>query len=258
MIDDIAAVAFAAESATEAPAWGSEQWDRFLAAYAKLTAFTSPVTAKTLRDTDPGAKKSSARKFTRWLWWATGGFVATAILGNLLDLHVGPALEGEVEGLEFLRQIFSVLEPFTYGGLGACAYLLRRAHAFIAKRSFDMSYKDEYLNRIVLGVVSGGGLVLLAGQYTDADGAMVKIGEAALGFLGGYSTDFLFTTIERLLAALLPKIGLDSIRKDDERRDRATADMKVDLTTKLADLAGKTTDPAVKAAIVDIMKSIRA
>ena len=43
----------------------------------------------------------------------------------------------------------------------------------------------------------------------------IQLSSAALGFLAGYNTDFLFSTIERVMAALLPKVGIDSVQRAD-------------------------------------------
>jgi hypothetical protein len=99
------------------------------------------------------------------------------------------------------------------GGLGACVYLLRSAHIFIYQRCFNVRRKPEYFNRILLGAVAGGAILLFVDQVTNDEGQVVKLSSAALGFLAGYNTDFLFSTIERVMAALLPKVGIDSVQK---------------------------------------------
>lgn len=231
-------------------------WSRFLRALAKLGAYTAPVTAATLRATraDSGERNEQtaiARKVTRSLWAATAIFILVAITTEYFDLRVGPAIEGQVDGEDRLFQLLSVIQPFVYGGLGACAYLLRSAHAYIAKRAFDVNYVAEYYNRILLGMVSGGGVVLLAGQYIGDDGATIKIGQAALGFIAGYSTDFLFKSIERIMEALFPKIGLESIRKERERRGVADAARESAEVDKILDAIAKSTDDATRKALLD-------
>ena len=99
-----------------------------------------------------------------------------------------------------------------YGGLGACVYLLRSAHIFIYQRSFDVHHKPEYFNRILLGAVAGGAILLFVAQISDDEGNVVHLSSAALGFLAGYNTDFLFSTIERVSAAILPKVGIESVQ----------------------------------------------
>ncbi|HEY2071813.1 MAG TPA: hypothetical protein VGG48_19795 [Rhizomicrobium sp.] len=99
-------------------------------------------------------------------------------------------------------QTLKILTPFVYGALGACVYLLRSLHEHIYDRSFDRRHKGEYYNRILLGTISGGILVLLF--PLPKDGTAV-IGDSAVAFLAGYNTDLLFSAIERVTAAVLPK-----------------------------------------------------
>lgn len=191
-------------------------WVGFLKAYDSLCAQTKPVTARTLRDTETedapkgltGVLKPKPPFFiTRILWGTSIVFmVLAATTDYLTTLHNADAQSLSESG-DNLRQLLEVLEPFVYGGLGACAYLLRSAHALIAARAFDASYIPEYLNRIMLGVISGGAATLFAGAISDADETqrVVALSQAAVGFLAGYSTDFLFKTIERLLEALFPR-----------------------------------------------------
>jgi hypothetical protein len=235
-----------------------ESWDAFLDAYAKLCAYTAPVTARTLRDTEPGKLNSSTKNVTRWLWSLSAAFIALACVVEFLDLVVGPPLMGESEWFTWdsWRQIASVIEPFVYGGLGACAYLLRRAHALIAARAFDNAYVPEYKNRVLLGIVSGGGAVLLAGQFVDAEGASIRIGQAALGFVAGYSTDFLFSAVERIVAALLPKVGLDSIRKEPVRSERTLAKIDPDTLQSLITEIEKAEDPELKKILLEMLRKL--
>jgi hypothetical protein len=61
-------------------------------------------------------------------------------------------------------------------------------------------------------MVSSGAIVLLFNPSGDDD--TVKISAAALGFIAGYSNDLLFSAVERVVAAILPRVGLDTIKKD--------------------------------------------
>lgn len=88
--------------------------------------------------------------------------------------------------------------PALYGTLGACVFLLRSLHKHIYMRDFDRRRKPEYVNRIVLGAISGAVIVLLVPPQST-------ISNAALGFLVGYNTDLLFSTIERISNAIFPK-----------------------------------------------------
>jgi hypothetical protein len=138
-------------------------------------------------------------------------------------------------------QLVQILNPYAYGGLGSCVYLLRSAHQYIHERTFDIRRMPEYFNRILLGTISGGAIILFVEQITTDNGEVIKLSSAALGFLAGYSTDFLFSTIERIISAILPKTGLDSVK-----RQRIATPQKppIDPTLKeLMDRFEKAVDP---------------
>jgi hypothetical protein len=194
----------------------ASDWARFELAYYSLVEFTSPVTVETLRNTrgtgEGLADASLAQQFTRSLWYITLLFavivIACAAVATGADNNTPKAW---AKGLVAINFYTPIIVPWAYGGLGACAYLLRTAHSLIAERAFDMRRKPEYMNRILLGMVSGGAIVLLFD--TGSDDAL-KISAAALGFVAGYSSDLLFNAVERVTAAILPKVGLDTLKKD--------------------------------------------
>jgi hypothetical protein len=192
----------------------ASDWTKFELAYYTLAEFTAPVTIDTLRDTrETGKGVSAAQEFTRWLWVVTGFFIACVLVGGIITAGAETGTRTNWrETFRALNDYVPILVPWTYGGLGACAYLLRTAHDMIAKRCFDVRRQPEYYNRILLGAVSGGSIVLLVSPSGDDD--VVKISAAALGFLAGYSNDLLFNAVERVTTALLPKIGLDTVQKE--------------------------------------------
>jgi hypothetical protein len=90
-------------------------------------------------------------------------------------------------------------------------------------REFDPIREPEHINRLVLGTLSGGSIILFIGQALAASGTgeFFQIGVAALGFLAGYSIDFLFETLDRIIRAILPKVGLETIpEKARAKRDQ--------------------------------------
>jgi len=113
--------------------------------------------------------------------------------------------------------LLDLLIPWAYGGLGACAFLLRSAHAFIYQRSFDLRRKPEYFNRILLGAISGGAIILFTKYLVDQEGTFAQLSASALGFVAGYSTDSLFNTIERIVNAIFPKVALETVPKESPK-----------------------------------------
>lgn len=190
----------------------------FEKAYYSLAEFMAPVTVHTLRATESPTGflwfgKSQAFRFALTLWIISLGFAAMTIAANWGLAYFGNPEEGEVDLGNTLMQLVELLIPFAYGGLGSCVYLLRSAHTYIYERSFDTRRMPEYYNRIILGTIGGGAIVLFVDHLVGEGGESIALSAAALGFVGGYSTDFLFNSIERLIAAILPKVGLESVRK---------------------------------------------
>lgn len=196
-------------------------WAVFEGAYYDLATALAPVTAETLRNTQTKLfcdrnwcehiiGDCPALRFTRLLWLLTLFFAAFVLFSAGYSAVI--AVDGDSGPHLRWLTFFQLLTPWMYGGLGACVYLLRSAHIFIYQRSFDVHHKPEYFNRILLGAVAGGAILLFVAQISDDEGNVVHLSSAALGFLAGYNTDFLFSTIERVSAAILPKVGIDSVQ----------------------------------------------
>lgn len=239
-------------------------WVAFELAYYDLAAMLSPVTAETLRNTRivPYRHRtwvehiigySPAISFTRLLWVITIAFAAIVIGSNW---YLGVMTErGDTGSYLVSRTILELLTPWVYGGLGACVYLLRSAHTHIYQRNFDIRRKPEYLNRILLGAVSGGAITLFVAQIAGDGGTTIQLSAAALGFLAGYNTDLLFRTLERVMEALLPKVGLDTVQRAKaptqpvdvndlaDRMDKATGPEKELYKALIAQLTGTRASP---------------
>ena len=207
----------------------ASEWADFESAYYKLARFMSPITVQTLQDTENAGRgtgwDSPAQRFTKVLWLIAICYAGLIVVGEWAQMRYGPVQEGDVDVPNTLLQMFQILSPYAYGGLGACASLLRAGHAYIYERSFDVRRKPEYWNRIVLGTISGGAIILFVNYVSGDNGTEIKLSGAALGFIGGYSTDFLFNAIERVVAAILPKVGISSVRQD------STAKPALDVTS---------------------------
>lgn len=196
----------------------------FEQAYNQLTELVSPVSWRTLRATSSrfgrkswvapfraltGKKLSEALIWSRVLWGWTLILLVLILIGENLQEYLDIYDPMDSESLEsgrslLLNQVtfwFGKVVAFLYGALGACAYLMRSCHRFIHERSFDPKHLPEYYNRMFLGFLSGGTIFLFINPETVAG----HVTASGLAFLAGYSTDFLFTTIERVTAAVLPK-----------------------------------------------------
>lgn len=212
----------ASEASEEAEARsGDEQApsaDAFYAAYTRVSAQLYPVTGRTLRDTDPGDPRipdsSPPNMANRW-----SGCMTRFLLGVLL------AIIGIEIGQEILRKWFPlddpddpallftahvvwdallVILPFLYGWLGSMVRLVRASTYFHRARTFDRDRRREYYQRMALGAVAGGIILMLIDVDAVTTGEF-HIAAVAVAFVAGYEVRVLFEAIERLVLAIFPK-----------------------------------------------------
>ena len=178
-----------------------------------------PVTYETLRATNTshgrkfffdafGPTFSRARIFLMQLGTVTGIVMSLMLIQAILTVsyRLDPEQNG---GYLFWIELFDGLTPFLYGALGACAHLLRTVNDQTHTRTFDPRVIPENWNRLLLGMLSGGVILLFVHQ----DSGTFAISETALGFIAGYSVDFLFEVIDRMIKAILPNTGLKTAKK---------------------------------------------
>lgn len=239
---------------------------RLVTAYAALAAELGDVNAASLRATSndfgrvvwPWArtKTSEALIWSRKLmFWAVlfGGFIV--LTSNYVAVLTTWFARDEYTGATMIRWhilalVLSALVPFAYGGLGACAYLLKTAHTHIYGRTFDQNRVPEYYNRMLLGAIAGGTIELMIDRVTQ-DGDVIQLSAAALAFVAGYNADLLFKTVERISEALLPKVGIDSVR-----RAGAPSISAISLPTLLEQL-DKAQSPEAKEAIRGLIGKVK-
>jgi len=187
--------------------------------YQELEMELSPVSAMSLRATDTagaGRKevyKTEAGKHAKRMWIMAFGILALIIGINLFqytfEMFSGDWAVNHTEmfgSLTIGYWLAGSLTPFAYGAFGATVRMLRITEIRLRERSFDPRRLTEHRNRLVLGTLSGGVIVLIfsSGGVGETD---VKLTEAALGFLAGYSIDLLFSLLDRLVKAISPDDG---------------------------------------------------
>jgi len=185
--------------------------------YQQLEIELSPVSAISLKATDvQGARNhkdymnTEAGKYAKYMWITAFSILALMIGINLyqytFDMYAGDWAVNNTDifgGLTIAYWLAASLTPFAYGAFGAAVRMLRITETRLRERSFDPRRLAEHRNRLVLGTLSGGVIVLVysSGGVGDTD---VKLTEAALGFLAGYSIDLLFSLLDKLVTALSP------------------------------------------------------
>ncbi len=233
-----------------------------------LSRITMPVSVNTLRHTDSNdTGRSLARKFSKKLYWIAGitvfAVIATEVILDYSSAFWPTADAEDSYSFGWYLALLSLerLEPFIYGALGALAYLLRTAKHFITARSFDVYRIPEYYARLLLGIVSGGAAALLAASVST-DTVVIELSKGVVGFLAGYSTEFLYRLVERLLEALLPRVDISSMRTARrgllETTNRAMpASVLSDLTKSLMDRLGSAKDPDERKQILEMLGALK-
>lgn len=243
----------------------------FEKAYRDLSRKLSPVNAETLWMTSEESAKwtiltpfkgvSRAGRWSRVLMVYTSVFAIAILFNEYLNITIEQFTPPDDDPLTWSdmvtwHTVLSVMVPFLYGGLGACVFLLRSCHIFIHERTFNQRRISEYLNRILLGLVSGGVITLFVYEIAGEGENVIRLSAAALGFLAGYNNEFLFQTLERVAQALFPKIGVSSIRKVPTTRAPTNADTSA-LVKDLLVRYDKASDQGTRDLIAEILKKAK-
>jgi len=272
-IDDVTiqAIEDAVDKAQSTQGVNATDRANFEKAYRDLCRKVAPVTADTLYMTSEDSAKttvltpfqgvSRAGRWSRMLMIYTGVFATAILYHEYLNVVIGQFAPPDDEPMPWNSivtwyTVLSILVPFLYGGLGACVFILKSCHVFIHERTFDKRRISEYLNRILLGLVSGGVITLFVSEVGGNGDEVVRLSAAALGFLAGYNTDFLFQTLERVAQALFPKIGISSLQKAPPVKKSLNKEASA-LVTDLLARYEKAPDQATKDMLADILKKAK-
>ncbi|NOY62713.1 MAG: hypothetical protein GXP10_06075 [Gammaproteobacteria bacterium] len=198
--------------------------------YDQLTAVCGEVTAVTVRATERVNERYWGSPTGAHLikLWSLTLFVGLLIFFyQMLEYRVSyfslDAGESITDANLFwvrLQHYASFFVPFTYGALGACAYLLRMVETKMQTREFDPGRIPQHWNRLVLGTLSGGMIVIFVNELPGSNGTTIQISEGALGFLAGYSIEFLFQALDRIIGAIIPKLSTASVATQRQRREK--------------------------------------
>jgi hypothetical protein len=206
--------------------------------YAELALLIVPVTSDTFRATSEKYRierpwwrawllgsHSRGRNFFRQLTWVGIGLVLIMVYKEHVNIQATLHPEVLADPLEYpewfiawkwfiVWKIFAYLEPFLYGALGALVYLYKTLHGYYNERIFDPKKIATDWFRLFMGAIAGGMVVLFIQSIPDETGKTVQVATAALGFLAGYSVEFFYQTLDRIIQAILPKVGISTLRPE--------------------------------------------
>ncbi len=236
----------------------------FEKAYRDLLEVTRPVTYETLSACEPEystvpLRYSIAFKMSVRLWICTIAFALFIIITQarelLLDTYspLGEESSGAIIAQHKVLLVLKLILPFMYGALGALVYLLRRCHSLTHERTFDPLRRSEYMNRALLGAISGGVILLFLDPDSLELGESTRLTGVSLAFLTGYNCDFLFSTLERIAAAILPKVATEGKSTTSTASSSVTAKFDVD---KLLDMYKASTDDNEKKFLQDLIDKL--
>jgi hypothetical protein len=132
-------------------------------------------------------------------------FVALAAGTEILLLHTAQQPAGAAALPAWLPEVIDVallhyLNPFFWGGVGACVFLVKSISDKAAMLTFDRMRMHGVGARIFLGAVIGGLLVNGAGLNSiEAGGVPATITSAGVAFLGGLGVKAIYAAFEALI-----------------------------------------------------------
>lgn len=207
-----------------------EDWKRLdelagsiLTNYGQLASFTAPVNERTLLDT------CTSNSHLNGLFLATF-FLLILAFGSEIIIA---ALTESVHYTDILKP----LEPFFWGALGACVYLLKLLLDYAQDRQFDKTKSHGFGLRIILGGVLGTVFVTLFGLADP-----IKLDTNAIAFLVGLGIKVFYGVLERLIDYLANKLELDSIRRTKDQH----IEVKQYLIKQIESAAQKMTPLSIK------------
>ncbi len=193
-----------------------------------LSESLGTVTSTTILETRPVKyDETKVKNYFKKLHWLTIILIFIVIGLNFLDYYFdsmpkdpGNEVELQIDWKFILDIIVRLLVPFLYGTLGSCAYLLRVSEVRLRLRDFDTNRIKEHWTRLVLGTLSGGIVVLFITEIPTNPEASLFVTQAALGFIAGYSIDFLFNVIDRIKTAIMPGNGGDPRDREEKKKEK--------------------------------------
>ncbi|NOT12452.1 MAG: hypothetical protein HOP23_11570 [Methylococcaceae bacterium] len=181
--------------------------------YSELNLLTPEhITGKTLCDSQ------KVDQVTQPLLRVTWQMVFPLILMNVfLDGWFQDMVEPE-EGfwfylISFQRYVLNYLNPFLWGAMGSCVYLLKIYSDLAENNLFNEDKLQGWGTRITLGAILGGVVQFIydSSLFTNTG---INLDANAIGFLTGIGVKVVYGALEKTIESLSSFMNLDTIRKD--------------------------------------------
>lgn len=169
------------------------------------------VTGRTVRDS------MELAKHTGRLVIITFSFLVWGLLSEALGVYFAKnpvQVSAAAKYIWFFYEYgLRILNPFFWGGLGACVYVLKRSYDAARVHAFDMETFGGWGIRVVLGFVLGGAVLYVINPTTIGTG----ISDVVIAFLTGLSTKIVYGALEKLIMEISNRFQLDSTQPASHR-----------------------------------------
>ena len=208
--------------------------------YSRITHLVDPVTIETLRTTSERYRiqrpwwsawllgsSCQGRNIFRQLFWVAVPLVGLIFFRQYINLKVQTQDMQILETWVMSYNLMLFLDPFLFGAIGAWIYLYKTLNDLYTVRCLHPRKLSTDWLRLFMGALSGGLLVHVlfpdlvgGGKFvtqeslsgTSSSGETVQemkttlsFSASAVGFLAGYSVDFFYRTLDRMIRAILPR-----------------------------------------------------
>jgi hypothetical protein len=185
-----------------------DKYKEVLRQYTVLAARTAPISGRILLDSEDSGRR------LRWLVVTTVILIIIAAGDGVLRLwELEWPTPGDQKVIRLIHFSLDYLNPFVWGALGACVYLLKRLYDLAAAHQFDAVLYCGWWIRLVLGAVLGG-VVIQIFDFTGGEGAIEGISKTALAFLTGLGVRVVYGAFERTVELLAEKMNLGAVRRE--------------------------------------------
>lgn len=216
--------------------------------YAAVSALISPVRIDTLRTTSSKERdfvtrssrwakiflgeNSRGNNFFRQTLWVTAVLIFILIVSSIF--------KGIIRTDSEFQHFFNVLNAFTLGAIGAIVFLYKNLTTFYVNRTLDPDKLSTDWLRIFMGALSGGLMALLFKDAGQESAGQFGLGAGAVGFLAGYSVEYFYRTLDRIIDALVPGKG-ESSSKPAPSQEQLQQEALIELLNRTTDADDKAT-----------------
>jgi len=217
--------------------------------YAAVSGLIKPVCIATLRTTS-NKEKDFVKRSSGWLALFLGAgsrgsnfFRQTLWLTAVLILVLAVNFLLKERGVH--SQLLDISNAFTLGAIGAIVFLYKNLTTFYVERTLNPDKLATDWLRIFMGALSGGLMALLFKGAGQGGTESLGLGDSAIGFLAGYSVEYFYRTLDRIIDAIVPGKGANSNPPPSQEQLQQEA---------LIELLNRTSDEADKATIRKLLE----